>query len=161
MVIPFLQIVAVLYMTLMTEAFGATDAGKTYRCTAKDAVSLQDDGTLGKDMTTEESRKRLDGIIIDTLTGALTYPGGRREIWHVVQKGNVNKDYVLLPPYLPKAEGYVLLPPFLPKAVYPQEAAKTGATNFIRVRDWSSDPQVKFMVFELSILVTGTCEVVR
>ena len=145
-------------MTLMTAAFGATDAGKTYRCTAKDAVSLQDDGTLGKDMTTEESRKRLDGIIIDTLTGALTYPGGRREIWHVVQKGNVNKDYVLLPPYLPKAAGYVLLPPFL---FNPQEAAKTGATNFIRVRDWSSDPRVKFMVFELSILVTGTCEVVR
>jgi hypothetical protein len=155
MVIPFLQIVAVLYMT---EAFGATDADKTYRCTAKDAVSLQDDGTLGKDMTAEESRKRLDGIIIDTLTGALTYPGGRREIWHVVQKGNVNKDYVLLPPYLPKAAGYVLLPPFL---FNPQEAAKTGATNFIRVRDWSSDPRVKFMVFELSILVTGTCEVVR
>ena len=145
-------------MTLMTAAFGATDAGKTYRCTAKDAVSLQDDGTLGKDMTAEESRKRLDGIIIDTLTGALTYPGGRREIWHVVQKGNVNKDYVLLPPYLPKAAGYVLLPPFL---FNPQEAAKTGATNFIRVRDWSSDPRVKFMVFELSILVTGTCEVVR
>jgi hypothetical protein len=109
-------------------------------------------------MTAEESRKRLDGIIIDTLTGALTYPGGRREIWHVVQKGNVNKDYVLLPPYLPKAADYVLLPPFL---FNPQEAAKTGATNFIRVRDWSSDPRVKFMVFELSILVTGTCEVVR
>ena len=70
MVIPFFQVVAVLYMTLMTAAFGAPDAGKTYRCAAKDAVSLQDGGILGKDMNAEESRKRLDGIIIDTLTGA-------------------------------------------------------------------------------------------
>jgi hypothetical protein len=115
MVIPFLQIVAVLYMTLMTEAFGATDAGKTYRCTAKDAVSLQDDGTLGKDMTAEESRKRLDGIIIDTLTGALTYPGGRREIWHVVQKGNVNKDCAA-PSLSSKGRGLCPAPSFSSKS---------------------------------------------
>jgi hypothetical protein len=139
--------VFVLALTLnFRVAVGQNDA-KTYRCAAKDVVSLQDNGTLGKDAVTEAHRKRIDGILIDTLTGAITYPDGSREVWSVIRKGSDANDYVLMP-----------------RSFYQQdakEAAVTAATDFIRVRAWSREPQVKFMVFALSILLTGTCEIVR
>ena len=138
----------VLFATLtlnVTIALGQNDAGKTYRCTAKDAVSLQDNGTLGK--AGAETRRKFDGIIIDTLTGAITYASGSREIWDVVQEGNSANDHVLIPRDFIRRDA--------------KEVAAAAATDFIRVRAWTSEPQVKFMAFELSTLVAGTCEVVR
>jgi hypothetical protein len=127
-------------------ALGRDDASKTYRCTAKDAVSLQNNGTVDRDSIAKTHRKNLDGIIINTLTGAITYASGSRDIWRVVQEGNSANDHVLIPRI------------FFQEA---NKAAATAATDFIRVRAWSSQPQATFMAFSLSILVTGTCEIVR
>jgi hypothetical protein len=127
-------------------AFGRNDASKTYRCTAKDAVSLQDNGTVDRDSIAKAYRKNLDGIIINTLTGALTYASGSQDIWRVVQEGNSANDHVLIPRI------------FFQEA---NKAAATAATDFIRVRAWSGQPHVTFMAFSLSVLVTGTCEIAR
>jgi len=122
-------------------------AAKTYRCAANDAVDLLDNGRLGKDGVAEFKRKRLDGVIIDTLTGAITYASGSREIWDVVQEGSSINDHVLIPSSL------------FPTDI--KETAARAATDLIRIREWDEKPQVTFMAFELSTLVTGTCDIVR
>lgn len=78
-------------------AFGRDDTSKTYRCTAKDSVSAQDDGILTKGIG-EIHRKYFDGIVVDISTGDITYPStGIREN-RVVQKiGADANDYVLIP----------------------------------------------------------------
>jgi hypothetical protein len=141
---------AILTMSIMGQSAGhlavaqGADA-KIYRCNAKNAVSLQSNGTLNGD---EDLRKEYDGIIIDTLTGAITYPRyGMRVVWDVVQEGGNNNDHVLIP-----------------QSDYPRSvkgAAAAGATDFIRVRAWSREPQVRFMAFSLSRFITGTCVVVQ
>ena len=148
-----------LLLTWLLLASGIVSAGaassapsKVYRCFAKAAVHLQDNGTLATDGVAEHKRKTFNGIIIDTLTGALTYPDGERHVWEVVQKGSGINDHVLAPRF--RRPG-----PNLQEHV--NEAAASGATFFIRVRAWDSEPQATFMAFELSTLVTGTCEIVR
>src|SRR3954466_2336194 len=42
-----------------------------YRCQEKDAVSLKDDGTLGRDKRWPSMRKRFENIIVDTATGTV------------------------------------------------------------------------------------------
>jgi hypothetical protein len=41
------------------------------------------------------------------------------------------------------------------------EDVATAVTHFIRVRAGTNEPQVTFIAFSLSNLVTGTCEIVR
>ena len=61
-------------------ALGQNDASKAYRCTAKDAVTIRDDGTFDKDPIAEARRKYYDGIVISPLTGTITHPSdGSRE----------------------------------------------------------------------------------
>ncbi len=81
-------IAALALAALATAASPQADkSARTYRCSAKDAVGLQDDGRLGKDRMAETAKKRLDGIIIDTLTGAISDADGSRQLWDVVQAG--------------------------------------------------------------------------
>lgn len=126
----------------------AQNAYKIYRCIAKDAVTLQDDGSLGG---RESSRKShsfyFSPFMIDTLTGAISYSGGKRVIWRIIQKGNSENDHVLTDP-----------PAFDTRE--PEKALADAATDFIRVRDWPSKPRVTFLAFALSTFVSGTCEVV-
>jgi hypothetical protein len=114
----------------------------TYRCSAKDTATLEGNGTLGK---AEHLRKGADGIIIDTLTGAVSWPVGVRHVWRVVQKGSANRDYLLVQAY--------------PIPMDADNYAAGGADSFIRIRAHSKP--VTFMLFELLTLITGTCEVVR
>jgi hypothetical protein len=80
-------------------------------------------------------RQLYDGAIIDTLTGAETYSeGGRR------------KRLRPCPDTL---------------TVSPQQFAALAATDFIRVRAWKENPTARFMVFSLSDIASGTCEVVH
>ena len=59
--------ISVLLATLtLQSATAQINESKTYRCLAKDAVSLEGNGTLGKSAGAEEYRKRVDGMIIDT-----------------------------------------------------------------------------------------------
>jgi hypothetical protein len=125
-------------------AFGGqqTTSG-TYRCAAKDAVTLQHNGVLGRDGDSESQRKFWDGVIVDTRTGAMTLLDSGRIIWSIVQRGSDAYDHVLVP----KTD-----------SVGGRAEAK-AATDFFRLRAWSS--QVTFIAFNLSTLVSGTCEIVR
>lgn len=129
-------------------AFGQ-DQSRTYKCTTKDVVEVLGGGTLGRGEGTEVWQKLFDGIIIDTLTGALTYSGGRREIWNVVEDGNnTGNDYVLVPRYLFDRSA--------------KELAAGAANDFIRVRTWTEDRRAKFIALVSGIaLVAGTCEIAR
>jgi hypothetical protein len=128
-------------------AFGQSEVNRTYRCEAKDAVSLQDNGVLRKDRVSESERKYFDGIIIDALTGAITLSDGSRMIWSIIQKGDSANDLVLIP------ENYL--------DSDPKKAAAGAATFFFRLRTWGERSQVIFTAFYLSTLVTGTCKIVR
>jgi hypothetical protein len=59
-----------LLLVITTPTLGAG----LYRCQEKDAVSLKDDGTLGRDKRWPSMRKRYENITVDTATG--NYPGG-------------------------------------------------------------------------------------
>ena len=126
-------------------AFGRDDTRKTYRCTAKDSVSAQDDGTLTKAIG-EIHRKYFDGMVIDILTGDITYPStGIRENRVVQKTGADANDYVLVPSL----------------SFRRKKTAANVATDFIRLDARTDKPRATFMAFSLSDLVTGTCEIVR
>jgi hypothetical protein len=120
---------------------------KTYRCKVTDVVTLAEDGRLRADSNPKDlMRQFYDGAIIDTLTGGITDRTGKRSIWKVIQKGNWEKDYVLAPDAIVFDE---------------KQIAASAATDFIRVRAWKENPTVRFLVFSLSTLASGPCEVVR
>ena len=130
-------------------ALAQNNNSTAYRCTAKDAVTIRDDGTFDKDPIAEARRKYYDKIVINPLTGAITHPNdGSRENWRAIQEAGTN-DYVLIPE---KISGVSLRA---------QKDVATAVTDFIRVRAGTNEPQVTFIAFSLSNLVTGTCEIVR
>ena len=141
------QLISIMLLAMLTlnleVAFGRDDTSKTYRCTAKDSVSVQDDGTLTKGIG-EIHRKYFDGIVIDVLTGDITYPStGIREKRVVQKTGADANDYVLIPS----------------SALRRKKTGANAVTDFIRLD--ASKPQTTFMAFSLSDLVTGTCDIVR
>jgi hypothetical protein len=141
--ITYAFIIFAMLMLNLEVAFGRDDPSKTYRCTAKDSVSVQDNGTLTKGIG-EVHRKYFDGIVIDILTGDVTYPStGIRENRVVQKTGADANDYVLIPS----------------SALRRKKTAANAVTDFIRLD--ASKPQATFMAFSLSDLVTGTCEIVR
>ena len=96
---------------------------KTYRCKVADVVRLDDNGRLHSDSNPKDIlRQRFDGVIIDTLTGAVTYPGGDREVWNVVQRGNSGNDQVALLPARPHRA-------FLQTASRPPSASGLGGKH--------------------------------
>jgi hypothetical protein len=130
---------------------------KIYRCIAKEAVTGQDDGTLGgRDFSRRAHRDFFSAFMIDTLTGAVSYSieGRDREIWNIVQKGTDENDHVLTFRFVNRnydnAEKDGLL-----------THLADATMRFIRVRDWKEKPRVTFMAFDLSTLVSGTCEIVQ
>ncbi len=130
-------------------ALGQNDTRTAYRCTAKDAVTIRDDGTFDKDPIAEARRKYYDKIVINPLTGAITHPNdGSRENWRAIQQAGTN-DYVLIPEKISDV------------SLRAQKDVATAVTDFIRVRAGLNEPQVTFIAFSLSSLVTGTCEIVR
>ena len=131
-------------LTLNLEvASGRDDTSKTYRCTAKDAVSVQDDGTLNKEVG-EIRRKYFDGIVINISSGHVTYPSSGIRETRVVQKtGTDDNDYVLIPS----------------STFRYNKTAANAATDFIRLHAIAG--RQHFIAFSLSYLVTGTCEIVR
>ena len=91
-----------------------------------------------------------DGVIIDTLTGAVTYNDGRRDRWNVGVRGDRNNDYVLTH----------TTPPFFPDIPL-EKALALAATDFIRIRAWGDGEKPVFLAFFLSSFASGSCEVVR
>ena len=103
--------------------------------------------------------QQYDGLIVDTLTGAVTRPGGRRELWSVVRHGHdQGNDYVLTTEPRPDDP--------LKDAMY------RAANQSIRIRtwggkgigvDWRVGPPgpVRFLVVEFGNFASGPCEAVR
>jgi hypothetical protein len=127
---------------------------KTYRCKVADVVSWEDDGRLRPDSNPRHwKREDYDGVIIDTLTGAMTHPDGHRVTWSIIQRGDRANDYVLTQP--PTVTG-----------LSSDQFTAMAATDFIRIiriRTWSEKPTpiVRFLALGLSTFASGPCEVVR
>ncbi|HEY6861110.1 MAG TPA: hypothetical protein VI358_15160 [Pseudolabrys sp.] len=145
------QLISVVLFSILTSAaFGRDDAGKTYRCTAKDAVSLEDNGALDKNPLADARRKYFDGMVIDLIGGDVTYPSGGQREKRAVQVADVVAEA--------DAKDYVLIPE---TALRRKKAVAKASTDFIRLRVQTREPQVTFAAFSLSQLVTGTCELAR
>ena len=127
-------------------AFARDDANKTYRCIAKDAVSVMQDGTLKKDVG-KTIPEIFDKIVIDVSSGHITYPSsGRRVEWAVEKTSANDNDYVLFPSLSRRID---------------KKAVANAVTQFIRLRAATGEPQPRFIAFTLSYLVTGTCALVQ
>jgi hypothetical protein len=139
-----LAVVAILILD-SGAAFGR-DADKIYRCTAKDAVGIEDDGTLAKnDPGAEFHRNHFDKMTIDVVSGHISYPSNAILENRFVQRAGVSGDYVLLPSF----------------SFRRSKTAANATTDFIRLHIGTSEPQATFRAYSLSYLVTGTCEIVR
>jgi len=89
----FVAAMAVLLAVAGNAAFAQEH--KTFRCKLADVVHLGEDGRLRLDSNPKDMMRYLyDGVVVNTLTGAVTYPDGNRVVWNVVQRGREN-DYVL------------------------------------------------------------------
>lgn len=113
----------------------ANAAGELFRCTALDAVSLDQDGGLSRDEIAVSKEKLWTNVIIDTSSGVIRH-GTWVRTWHVVQERSDVNDFV----------------------ASPSPTIRAGFTEFLRVRKWKAQPNVSFLVFELSWIVAGRCD---
>jgi len=150
---------ALLAVTVATA--NANDA-KIYRCKVADVVNVDDDGRLRPDNNPRHILRQLyDGVIVDTMTGAVTYPvstsypKSERTVWTIVQHGDHANDHVLIP------RSALVVNPLSER----DTQLRIATTDFIRIRDWSPQPTGKvalhFMAYSLSNMASGPCEVVR
>src|SRR5215207_2285619 len=110
-----------------------------YRCHAKDAVSLADDGTLGRNKVTEYWRQVSEDVIVDTTTGAIRFGDADPQTWKIVQNGDFSNDFVAVPQFTPAP----------------------APSDTIRVRAWQDMKTVLFIRYGLLMMVTGTCEPIQ
>ncbi len=126
-------------------AFGRNDASTTYRCTAKDAVGIEADGTLDKDDPGVKIKiKEFWRVVVDVQSGDITFPGTGTLDKRTVQKAGVSGDYVLFPSY----------------SFRRNKTAANATTDFIRLHLGSGQQPATFRAYSLTYLVTGTCEIV-
>jgi len=126
-------------------AFAQDNASRIFRCTAKDAVGVQNNGTLDKsDPGVKISRRHFDQMVISVPKGRVTYPD--TGVWEerVVERTSVADDYVLVPSLYFRR----------------YHTAANATTDFIRLRTATGEPHVTFTAFRMSYLVTGTCDIV-
>lgn len=117
-----------------------TLAARLYRCQAKDAVSLEDDGTLGRDKRWPSMHKRYETIIVDTATGTVHLGNDAPQTWTILGHGGPDDDFVV--------------------AAVPHEPNQ-AASDIIRIRAWKDMKDVLFIWTGLSSVVSGTCEPIR
>ncbi|TXN46304.1 hypothetical protein [Methylobacterium sp. WL7] len=113
-------------------------AGELYRCSAKDVVRVEDDGTVGR-YPNNFWRDHWAGFLVDTDSGTIRRQAAEIEKWTVIQKGGTANDFVAS-----RLPGLV-----------------SASTDLIRVRAWAEKPAITFIVFSLSMMVTGVCEAVQ
>lgn len=116
----------------------AIATSKLYRCSAKDVVVLNDDGTVGR-YGNDFWKQHWTGIVVDTATAMLRRSDGTIERWTTLQQGSQAYDWVASP-------GKDLV---------------SASTDLIRIRDWKESTHVTFLHFGLSKFVTGTCEILK
>ena len=141
----FLSLALVLFAILtlnLAVAFAQDKTSKEYRCTAKDAVSVLDDGTLSKEVGKAVALKVYDKMVINVSNGNITLPDLLKVREWIVEKTAVNEnDYVLFPKPTQKA------------------IVANAVVHFIRLN--AGVPQPRFAAVALSYLVTGTCDILR
>jgi hypothetical protein len=139
-------VVFVILALNLTVAFARDETSKTYRCIAKDAVSILQDGTLNKEVG-KAALESFDKIVINVSNGNITFPSvGKVEEWIVEKISGGDDDYVLFRNSSRQID---------------KKTVANAVTRFIRLRAATGDPQPRYMVFTLSYLVTGTCAIVR
>jgi hypothetical protein len=137
---------AVAVLTSHSEAAFGRNGEKVYRCTAKDSVGIEDNGTLAKnDPGAEIHGKHFDEMTVDVVSGDISYPGEGVLEKRVVQRAGASGDYVLLPSFTFRRN----------------KTAANATTDFIGRHIGTGKPQATFRAYSLSYLVTGTCEIVR
>jgi len=125
-------------------AFARNDA-RTYRCTAKEGVSISQDGTFDK-MVGSIAQKHFDKVVIEVPSGHVAFPSeGTKAEWIVERTSAEENDFVLYP----KVSRRLC------------HTVANAVTHFIRLRAVSNEKQPTFMAVMLSYLATGTCELVR
>src|SRR3954453_3061808 len=100
-----------------------------YRCHAKDAVSLENDGTLGRDKRWPSMHKRYETIIVDTATGTVHLGNDTPQTWTILGNGGPDEDFVV---------------------AVPHHDPNQAASDIIRIRAWTGMETVLFMWFSLS-----------
>jgi hypothetical protein len=141
--LPPIMLLALLILNL-TPAMSAD----LLHCTAKDAMALQQDGTLAKDTGTKFWES--DIYIIDTATGAVRMGNQPPVQWIVAQKGNDSNDTILVPPRDPDEQSN-----------FGVEDLADAATDFIRIRQWKDSNAILFIRYGLDTIVSGTCVPIR
>ena len=126
--------------TLLVMMTTPTLATELYRCHAKDAVSLKDDGTLGRDRVAEDMRKSYETIIVDTATGIIRLGNDTPQSWVILGKGDPDNEFVA--------------------SAVPYRDPSQAASDIIRIRAWIGIGMktVLFIWYGLSSVVSGTCE---
>jgi len=128
----------------LAAAFGQDNATRTYQCSSKDAVVIEDNGTLTKgDLRAEAFRDYFDQMIITVPSGHITYASSHISEDRVVQRTTVADDYVLIPSLQFRRK----------------RTAANATTDFILLRTATGKPQATFVAFHVSRLVTGTCAI--
>jgi len=137
-----LSMLVILLSVAISAPISAKDMSTTYRCHAKDAVSIMQDGTMNK-LIGDVAKKDFDKIVIDVASGHITFPySAQRKEWIVERAGLDDSEYIL----------------------YPKSSRQRGhttanaMTNFVRLRASKTDPQPRYVFVTLSYIVTGTCE---
>jgi len=147
------QAVPITHVLIAFSIFGASfgnavaqnTATKTYKCTAKDAIAVQNDGTLNKTPGAEATRRGYDQMFITVPSGHVTYSTSLTTEVRTVQTEDFRNDIVLVPSFTFQFN----------------KTAANAVTDFIRLHSESGQAQLTFTAFSLSYLVTGTCESVR
>ena len=140
----FILSAALTLNTAVASAQPHTD--KIYRCTAKDAISVQANGTISKDDPAAEARrKHFESMTIDVTSGAISYGSAGIRERRVVQELDED-DHILIP---------------RTSFIQRKKSAAIAATDFIRVRSSPHDSQVIFVAVSLATVVTGICEPAR
>ncbi len=129
----------------LSGGFGRADEGTIYRCTAKDAVGIQPDGTLDKnDPGAEIKRKQFWRVVIDVRSGRISFPESGKLETRTVQRTSAFGHYVLFP------------------GIYRgNKTVANATTDFITVDAGDAQKQPIFWARSLSYLVSGTCELAR
>ena len=117
-----------------------TLATGSYRCQEKDAVSLRDDGTLGRDKRWSSMHKRYESITVDTATGTVHLGNDAPQTWTILGHGGPDDDFVVAVPHHDPSQ---------------------AASDIIRIRAWRDMKDVLFIWTGLSSVVSGTCEPIQ
>ena len=111
-------------------------AASLLRCQAKDAINLQDDGTLARDRMAEASKA--DSYIVDLATGMVRQIGIRPVQWIVASEGDEKNDTVLVRVTSSKSNA---------ATDFSRADLSYAATDFIRIRQWTLGPEGSPILF--------------